>query len=212
MAIKKAEITNKEANSNDELEQLKQIIKMQQEHINTLLNSNVQKVEVSNPKDPYDMNRLVTVIHMDDLVKGLYTCIKGDSEYKFNRIGDKFRIRLIELEKIMASYKRFFELGFLIIAEEDINEYFSLNKEGFISIDTFRNIHKLNVDDLGKVYSSICPTHQDMILRHWFIEYENNNVPYMDYGKVSILNHCSGNKFQSLIDDLNQRKFHKKDK
>lgn len=213
MAVKKQTL-KVENTSNNEIDELKQIIKMQQEQINSFLNNgNSQTTVTQVSKDPYDANRLVTVIHMDDLVSGLSTTIKGDSEYKFNKIGDKFRIRLIELEKIMATYKKFFERGYLLIAEDDINEYFALNNIDFINLETYKNIHKLNTEDLKKVYESVCLAHKDMILRHWFVEYEKGeNLEYKDYGKISILNQCSGNKLQSLIEDLNQRNFFKKNK
>jgi hypothetical protein len=212
MGAKKTD-TVKISKDTSELEELRQLIKIQQEQINNLLKSDTAKVSQQPfiEKDPFDANRLVTVIHMDDLVDGLTTTVKGDTEYKFNRIGDKFRIRLIELEKIMASYKKFFERGFLLIADDDINEYFALNNDSFISIDTFKNIYKLGIDDLKKVYETVCAAHKDMILRHWFVEYEKGEkIEYKDYGKISILNQCSGNKLQSLIEDLNQRNFYKK--
>jgi hypothetical protein len=152
-----------------------------------------------------DPGRLVTVIHMDDLVPGLYTVIKGDTQYTFTFIGDKHRIRLSELEKIMSTQKKHFARGILAFGAEDqdMYDYFSIENDPTMTVNQFKAISKLSSDKLSELYKSVNDLHKELILRHWTLQCRDNpTVEYVDLSKLNTLNTISGGKLQHIISDI----------
>jgi|WetSurMetagenome_2_1015567.scaffolds.fasta_scaffold34651_2 hypothetical protein len=199
--------TNQDIN-NDIAEMLKQLAQRveQLESENAYLKSNNNSNNTIKKDDP---SRLITIIHMDDLIPGLSTVIRGDFEWNFCQMGDRQRIRLGELEKIMAApdyrYKKNFIRGILIFGkdDQDMYEYNSISPVKSMDIDTFKNIGKLSSDKLGELYVAVSNLHKELILRHWLIQCKDNPIKdYVDLSKLNILNSLSGGKMQHIISDI----------
>jgi hypothetical protein len=152
--------------------------------------------------DNSDINRIVTVIHMDDLAPGLNTVVEGDQKWNFTRLGDKHRIRYGELDKIMSKYHSFFKKGILIIAEKDVHDNYPLPEITPLSVDQYNNLYKLSVSELEKLYTSLCPSYQETIIRLWYNKCYEKDQNYLDYAKLELLDRLSGGRLKFFMREV----------
>lgn len=150
-----------------------------------------------------DPNRLVVIIHTDDLADNLFTILKGDSEYRFCKFGDRHRVRLIEAEKIVSNHQTYFNRGMIAFEDDEMYDYFSsIKKPNMITVAEWKNLSNMPIEELKKLFERVCPLHKEAILRHWYLEFNNGNPAYKDYAKVSILNNVSNGLFDRMLKDL----------
>lgn len=155
-----------------------------------------------------DTNRKITVIHLDNLIPGLTTHIRGEQDWTFTSMGDSHRIPRSELDKIMSkagvsgsAYKKFFTRGILTFSEKDSDmfEEYGITKPNTLSPQQYNDLKTLSIEDLKKIYSEVSPIHKESILRYFT---EPDALKNPDYNKLYALNAVSGGYIQSIIDNL----------
>lgn len=215
MVNKKNDNTVGEGNNLDVVA-LQQQVKDLQELMRTLVKNNEEVKETTvnekNVSNENDMNRYITIVHLEDRAEGLFTWFKAaNREFRFSRFGETRKVRLIEFEDIIGQHFNLFKKNVLTLGDDanDILESYNLPRDEDIILNTYQFEHliDMSLEELKTLYNKVCNTHKNLITRRWVQGYyEGKDKRYNNRQVIDMFNELSNGALENILIDLDEKR------